>query len=851
MSKMLAAGSLRRSLSSSHSRAVRLAFTPVLPSQSIHRGQSRFRASTRPSTHQFSTFVSRSQHHSTSNDTDVQSNGTTNEGRNTSADIEAIVHEARQRFRDTLPAGYLTEEEYSVYVRLYGPPLRETEPEDVGIPFPGVRGPEPRREPGATVLLKETEGSGEYEEIHYAQTRTTNAGDTAESESKDLATEDVDGPETLSEAQATHIQAVARNQREYEALIKLQRDFEAANLEALREAEELEQQDANTHAETVANHDDEVLQREIEEAALYEERAQLSAAALHQLQAAARGEEEDPLDVGDDVELAADRSRTPTHAWTQRGRFSTNPRTLLLPQTTFTRPIAELLDRTSITHIREAAEAALGGGGLPNSPSTPASRKSGPQQAVGLESGQTRMTPIEADVFLATILPAAYASTMSALVEVRKRLGAEWMRDLLRRTEGPRVLDVGGGGAGLAAWQDVSQAEWSVMRDNREVEGANPPGKQSVIVGSDTLRNRISRFLHNTSFLPRVPDYVHSADIASQNLDAPRDPLPKKTYDVVLVSYALLQTKEGHRRKAMLAKLWSLLSPEGGVLIFVEKGHPRGFEAIGDVREKLIQEYMETPIDSGIQPTVTDPTDPSYTRPKEPGMIIAPCTTHNTCPMYTTPGLSAGRKDFCSFQQRFYRPKFLQQVLRAKHSNHDDVRFSYVAIQRGVKPEGLLVGEEATKRAFEGYEHSEEAPNTFALPRQVLPPLKRKGHVQLEVCTPSGRIERWTVPKSRGKQSYHDARKAVWGDLWALGAKVRTPRQVRMGRSVADDDGGVRAQQAHAKAQNKVRTVSVDMNSKGHSSTKDNNRMRERRTKGGRKSLSRSLREELDDGKDQ
>lgn len=833
MSKMLAAGSLRRSLASLRSQSLESSRALPSPLRTIQRGHLRFHAPTSTtSKHQFSTFIARSQDHKPNIPDEANAVEAKVTDQKTPAEIEAIVHEARQRFRDTLPTGYLSEEEYNVYVRLYGHPLRETVPEDVGIPFSGVKGPDAPRDPGSPVLLRHAEETGELEEVQYTLTRPTDANEGT----------------ALSEEQATHINAVARNQREYDALVKLQKDFEVAQKQALLDAEEQAQAEAESHAETVARHDDEILQGEIEQARLHEERVQLSTAALQQLQAAARGQEEDPLDHGDDAELAADPVRLRTHPWTQKGRFATNPRTLLLPQTTFTRPIAELLDRTSITHIREAAENALGGGGLPNSPSTPASRKTGSQQAVGLEAGQPKMTPIEADAFLATILPPAYAATMSALVEVRKRLGSEWMRGLIQRPDGPRVLDVGGGGAGLAAWQDVSQAEWDVLRDRGQAEGAHPPSKQSVIVGSDTLRHRISRFLHNTSFLPRVPDYIHSADIASKNLDAPRDPLPKKTYDVVMVSYALLQTREGHRRNALLSKLWSLLSPEGGVLIFVEKGHPRGFEAIADVREKLIGEFMETPIDSGVQPTITDPADPGYAPPKEPGMIVAPCTTHNVCPMYTTPGLSAGRKDFCSFQQRFYRPRFLQQVLRAKHSNHDDVRFSYVAIRRGVKAEGLLVGDEATERAFAGYEEAEEAPNMLSLPRQVLPPLKRKGHVQLEVCTPSGRIERWTVPKSRGKQSYHDARKAVWGDLWALGAKVRTPRQVRLGRSVAEDDGGVRAQQAKAKASGKVRTVNVDLDASGVRSARDQSNVRERRTKGGRLApRSRTIADELMD----
>ena len=38
------------------------------------------------------------------------------------AQIEAIVRQARQTFGETLPENFLSEEEYLVYERLYGPP---------------------------------------------------------------------------------------------------------------------------------------------------------------------------------------------------------------------------------------------------------------------------------------------------------------------------------------------------------------------------------------------------------------------------------------------------------------------------------------------------------------------------------------------------------------------------------------------------------------------------------------------------------------------------------------------------------------------------------------------------------
>ncbi|GKT62806.1 37S ribosomal protein Rsm22 [Colletotrichum tofieldiae] len=436
------------------------------------------------------------------------------------------------------------------------------------------------------------------------------------------------------------------------------------------------------------------------------------------------------------------------------------------------------------------------------------------QQPVGMAAWQHKMSDIEADAFVSSFLPPAYASSMGSLVEVRKRLGTDWLRKLFEKTGGPRVLDVGAGGAGLLAWQDITRAEWEAMRSRGEVEAKNPPGKQSVVVGAEKLRNRVSTFLHNTTFLPRLPDYVHSVDNAHLQLDANEVPQPRKMYDVIIASHLLLPVKEGHRRKAILNNIWSLLNPDGGVLIVLEKGQPRGFEAVADVRERLLSEFLIPP--GGENLTQSEERNPAYERVKEPGMIIAPCTNHRGCPMYHTPGKSTGRKDFCHFSQRFVRPPFLQKIMGATQRNHDDVQFSYIAIQRGVAAkEGPLAGEEATKRAFEGFEKSETAPDMLSLPRQILPPIKRRGHVTLDVCTPNAQIERWTVPKSFSKQAYHDARKAKWGDLWALGAKTRNHRNVRLGRPEVLDDGGVRAQHAKVAMSKKRKVIGVGIDETG------------------------------------
>jgi ribosomal protein RSM22 (predicted rRNA methylase) len=288
------------------------------------------------------------------------------------------------------------------------------------------------------------------------------------------------------------------------------------------------------------------------------------------------------------------------------------------------------------------------------------------------------------------------------------------------------------------------------------------------------------------------------------------------------------------------------LNPKGGILILLEKGVPRGFEAVAGARDLLLNKHISSPGSTTFEVNIADPrsVDGRYAT-KEEGMIIAPCTNHVTCPLYKTAGLARGRKDWCHFTQRYIRPTFLQHVLGAKSRNHDDVEFSYLAVRRGVdlrKSEPAVVqGKKATDEAFEGYgerrnrtildeadeeealqdhesaldifaerEHeialaapasiipdpvlpalttataaapntAKSPPHTLTLPRTILEPVKRKGHVLVDVCTPAGSYERWMVKRKCGTQAYRDARKARWGDLWALGAWSRSPRRINVG----------------------------------------------------------------------
>ena len=654
-------------------------------------------------------------------------------------EMETVVRQARQTFGETLPADLLSSDEYNIYVRLYGPPLRETLPEDVE-------------------LLKEEDPDEDVDIPRNALLRENEEGSLEEVKYEDEPALDGDEDSALDE----YGLATGRGD-EAKAQEALYRDIAAAT-----SPQALEEIDSRA-AENVFK--------------------------------AARG---DVLEAEDDRETDdyyEDEDTLRTHPLTLAGRFGTSPATLQLDKATFVDPITSILADSSNKHLIEIAQKTFGGRGLPNSTATLSTKRHLQQQTIALEASQPKMGEMEANAYLAAIMPGAYATITSTLVETRKRLGSGWLSNLVKKPGGPRILDAGAGGAGVLAWREVIRAELeSIHLDDVSKAGLSSLGKATVITGSAELRRRASLLLENTTFLPRLPDYSPERDLeASKNESAP----PRKQYDIIIAPYTLWTLREDYTRKAQVQNLWSLLNPNGGVLILIEKGVPRGFELIAGARETLLKNHISSPTSTDIETEIQSPTENRFMT-KERGMIIAPCTNHARCPMYTIPGQSKGRKDHCHFSQRYIRPQYLQRILGSKDRNHEDIRFSYIAVQRGRdkrQDHGIEQGHTATEAALEGHDRAAFAstedrdsaptipeprsdpsqPLMLALPRAILPPLKRRGHIILDLCTPSGTLERWTVPRSFGKQAYRDARKSRWGDLWALGAKQRILRTARAG----------------------------------------------------------------------
>ncbi|KAL7267906.1 37S ribosomal protein S22 [Rhizina undulata] len=510
-------------------------------------------------------------------------------------------------------------------------------------------------------------------------------------------------------------------------------------------------------------------------------------------------EAESEEDIDRDPEFHGDRR---THPLTAIGKFKTFPKIAVPPQS-ITGPTSELLAKISNIHLDKATYRLLGTR-IEHSPIT-TSKRGRRSTKLPIDTTTSKMTDMDSNVFLATIMPGYYAQALSALTELRKRLGGEWVLGGEGEEQGvKRVMDIGGGGAGIFAWRDIVEAEKACRQEEASIPGnppipesesesesETPPLKSTVICGSDPLRYRLSKFLENTTFLPRLPESspLH-AEPANENPKQPR-----KYYDLIIATNTVIPLYQPFQRKNHIDALWSLLNPKGGILLLIEKGTPPGFEAVAMARDRLLTKYIGSP--GSMNRPATSPQ--SFDEPilKETGAIIAPCTNHAPCPMFAT-GETNIRKDWCRFPQRYERPDYMQRILKATDKNHEDLEYSYVAVRRGIDYRKQQEAEKIDPKEEEFNVEATPLESPYSLrqlrlhsltyPRAILPPMKRHGHVIIDVCSPAGKIERWTVPKSYSRAAFRDARKCRWGDLWGLGAKTKIPRKVKFGNPKGEYD---------------------------------------------------------------
>ncbi|SSD58872.1 related to 37S ribosomal protein S22, mitochondrial [Saccharomycodes ludwigii] len=243
----------------------------------------------------------------------------------------------------------------------------------------------------------------------------------------------------------------------------------------------------------------------------------------------------------------------------------------------------------------------------------------------------------------------------------------------------------------------------------------------------------------------------------------------------------------------------------------VEKNDKDGNSLLADINKKF-GEIKETDLkfESALEENLIEPDNEDANNIDFHLKILAPCSHHRKCPLQVGKpqyyGYSIGKNlKFCNFQKIVQRPKFSIELKRGKilssewqekgigeskpgsgRENCKDsevLNYSYLIVERTLNDQATInkivearmaqknSQELLDKKRFDvGYTGDD---NYELWPRIINDPLKMKGHVTMDVCAPSGFLEKWTIPKSFSKQAYHDARKSNKGDVWALNAKTK------------------------------------------------------------------------------
>lgn len=227
----------------------------------------------------------------------------------------------------------------------------------------------------------------------------------------------------------------------------------------------------------------------------------------------------------------------------------------------------------------------------------------------------------------------------------------------------------------------------------------------------------------------------------------------------------------------------------------------------GPISEEDLKFEFEDGTESSPEVTAPNPSLTSTPSADYHLSIVAPCPHHAKCPLQLgDPNLykvsnTKHRLSFCSFSQVFERPKYTLELKKGKRlavawdksavdgfgtsmikrsalknmqgtgrsgsGNAESGNLSYLIMRREKNdPTSLARIEEQISYAGVKSEKTQAE-----WPRILDFPAKIKNNVKLNVCSESGNVEVWQVPKSLGKQIYHDARKARQGDEWALGKK--------------------------------------------------------------------------------
>lgn len=283
----------------------------------------------------------------------------------------------------------------------------------------------------------------------------------------------------------------------------------------------------------------------------------------------------------------------------------------------------------------------------------------------------------------------------------------------------------------LRVWRQLAPS-YAVSRrvlSECATRGATP--RSILVVGdagaaaaaSDVFRDAAVQAVENTKERAEAATKVVDATLTANLVDVARR---NQAFDVVACHRHLTEL-DASRRDAALALLWGCVAPRG-ILLVVDTPPLVQF-----ARSRML--HPESKTDASV---------------------LAPCTSSGDCPNKN-----------CAFPQMVMPPSLGPPVrsletARPFTSRPFIEKFAYVALSKGVVAEGA---------AQQPHHHQG---------RVVATPLKRDGHVILEVCTHEATTQRLTVTRSALQDDpefdYSLARKATWGSLLTYEATGIEPK---------------------------------------------------------------------------
>ena len=386
--------------------------------------------------------------------------------------------------------------------------------------------------------------------------------------------------------------------------------------------------------------------------------------------------------------------------------------------------------------------------------------------------------------YAAARLPSTYSALRNVLQHLKVINGGAW--------EPSTVLDFGSG-PGTAAW--AAHSVWPSQKLH-----------VNTIDISDSMADIGVQILDMCNDKYDAMGGMDNSDASRVKMDCNpanvqiswRPFLPRNSasytqkYDLVVAAYVLSELRNDVHRHQVLNKL---LHATKDYLVLMEHGTPYGFSLIESSKQHLLK--VAGKLGWAVH-------------------VVAPCPHDGKCPL-------VGVRSWCHFVQKFERTEEQRIAVKSLTGKAprgtQSEKFSYVIIARGQREQGttnnnadekirLLNGfdqkslEAAKKKETDlearvdqtAIQRTSNAFSSWSIPasRVLRQPLKRKGHVMIDVCSAldesgafmggkSGTILRQIISKGKSREiwghekMYRHARNAQWGQVWPLLYQISVP----------------------------------------------------------------------------